>query len=48
MWLTWPKKFSLMASILATRFPENAQEFFAYQASIVRAERNYEGKQWVI
>ncbi len=44
----WVEKFSVMASILTSRFPEKAPEFFAYQASIVRAERNYEGKQWVI
>ena len=43
----WLERFSVMASILATRFPEKAPELFAYQASIIRAERNYEGKQWV-
>lgn len=37
-----------MAAILATRFPDKAPEFWAYQATIVRAERNYHGKQWVI
>ena len=31
----------------AGRFPEKAPEFFAYQATVVRAERNYEGKRWV-
>ena len=44
---TWVEKFSLMAAILATRFPEKAPELFAYQASIVRAERNFEGRRWV-
>ena len=44
----WVEKFSVMAAILTTRFPEKAPELFAYQASIVRAERNYEGKQWVV
>ena len=32
-----------MATILATRFPCKATELMAYQATIVRAERNYEG-----
>ena len=36
-----------MAAILTSRFPGKAPELFAYQASIVRAEWNYEGKQWV-
>ena len=31
-----------------TRFPDKAGELFAYQASIIRAERNYEGKRWVV
>jgi len=33
--------------VLATRFPEKAPELFAYQATIVQAERNYDGKRWV-
>ena len=44
---TWVEKFALMASLLATRFPEKASELFAYQAPIVRAERNFEGRRWV-
>ena len=43
----WVERFSLMATILATRFPLKAPEFWAYQATIVRAERNYEGTRWV-
>ena len=43
----WVERFSLMAAILATRFPLKAPEFWAYQATIVRAERNYEGTRWV-
>lgn len=41
----WVEHFSLMTAMLALRFPEKALELFAYQASIVRAECNYEGKQ---
>ena len=42
----WVECFSMMASILVTRFPDKAAELFAYQVSIVRAEQNYEGKRW--
>ena len=36
-----------MAALLATRFPHKAPELFAYMATIVRAERNYEPGRWV-
>ena len=36
-----------MAAIIYTRFPEKASELWAYQATIIQAERNYEGKRWV-
>ena len=36
-----------MAAVIATRFPHKAPELFAYQATIVRAERNYEAGRWV-
>ena len=36
-----------MAAVLCSQFPDKAGELFAYQASIVRAELNYEGKRWV-
>lgn len=44
----WVERFSLMAAVLCSRFPDKAAEMFAYQATIVRAERNYEGQRWVI
>ena len=43
----WIERYSLMAAVLCSRFPDKAGELFAYQAAIVRAERNYEGKRWV-
>ena len=43
-WVEW---YSLMAAVIATRFPIKAPELFAYQATIVRAERNYEAGRWV-
>ena len=49
---TLPSQTSLsgwrnMAALLATRFPEKAPELFAYQASILRAERNFDDRRWV-
>ena len=44
----WIERFSVMAVILVTCFPEKAPEFLAYQALIARSKRNYEGLQWVI
>ena len=44
----WVECFSIMVAIVCTRFPEKAPELWAYQATIMRAERNYEGKQWVM
>ena len=43
----WIERYSLMMAILATCFPHKAPELFAYQATVVRAERNYKGKRWV-
>ena len=43
----WIEKYSVMAALLASRFPEKAPELFAYQASIVRAERNFDDRRWV-
>ena len=43
----WVERYSLMAAVMATRFPHKAPELFAYQASIIRAERNYEAGRWV-
>ena len=37
-------ELSLMPVVLCSKFPDKAGELFAYQASIVRADRNYEGK----
>ena len=43
----WMERFSIMAAVLSSRFPNKAPELFAYQASILRAERNYDDKRWV-
>ena len=44
----WVERFSIMVATLVTRFPEKGPELFAYQAQIVRAERNYEPGRWVV
>ena len=44
----WVERFSLMAVVLAIRFPDKSPEFFLYQATIVGAERNCEGNLWVV
>ena len=36
-----------MAALLSSLFPEKAPELLAYQASIVRAERNFDDCRWV-
>ena len=43
----WIERFSLMAAVLCTCFPDKALELWAYQAMIVRAECNYNEKHWV-
>ena len=43
----WVEKFSLMAAVITSRYPEKAPEMFAYQASIVRAEQNFDDRRWV-
>jgi hypothetical protein len=42
----WVERYSLMAAILCSKYPEKAGKLFAYQASIIRTEINYEGKRW--
>ena len=43
----WIECFSRMAAVLVSRYPDKAPELFAYQATIVRASRNFEGNSWV-
>ncbi|KAL5493374.1 hypothetical protein EMCRGX_G014550 [Ephydatia muelleri] len=43
----WTEYYSRMAAVLMSRFPNNGPELWAYQASIVRAARKYEGTAWV-
>ena len=43
----WLECFARMAAVLCTRFPEKAPELWAYQSTIVRAAKNFEGAIWV-
>jgi len=36
----WVETFSIMVAILSARFSNKGPEFFTYQVTIVRAERN--------
>ena len=45
--LTWLECFASMAAVLSTKYPEKAGELWAYQTSILRAARNFEGPAWV-
>ena len=45
--LTWLECFASMAAVLSTRYPEKVAEFWAYQTSILRAARNFDGAAWV-
>lgn len=39
----WLECYSRMAAIMVTCFPHKGLELWAYQASILKAARNYEG-----
>ena len=45
--LLWVECFSLMASVLTTRYPERASDLFTYQNTIVHASRSFAGDHWV-
>ncbi len=42
----WTERFAAMAALLSKRYPAKAPELFAYLATVVRAERNYETGRW--
>ncbi len=42
----WTERFAAMAALLSKRYPAKAPELFAYLATVVRAERNYEAGHW--
>ena len=44
--LRWVEKFSVMAAVLAIRYPVKAPELLAYHTSIVKGERNFNNNGW--
>ena len=45
--LTWLECYTSMAAVLSTRYPRKVLGFWAYQASVLRAAKNFEGLAWV-
>ena len=45
--MLWLECFGRLAAVLSTRHPDKAAEFWAYQTSIIRVARNFEGTAWV-
>ena len=45
--LTWLKCFGRLSSVLYMKFSDMTAEFWAYQTSIFRASRKFEGTAWV-
>ena len=43
----WLEGFGRLASVLTSRYPSKAAEMWAYQSSIIRAARNFDGTAWV-
>ena len=45
--MTWLQCYVRLAEVLSTRYPDKAQELWAYQSLIIRAARNYLGQAWM-
>ena len=45
--LLWLDCYSTMASVLISKFSDKAQELWAYQRTIIVAQRDFEGDAWV-
>ena len=46
--LLWTECFSSLVAILGSAYPHHIPDFMAYQRSIVRASRIFEGNAWVV
>ena len=46
--MIWCECFTLMAAVLARKFPDRAPDLFAYMRRVMRAARNFEGAGWVL
>ena len=47
-YLTVAGHYSSLVTALATKFPQYVGDFMAYQATIIKAHRNFEGTAWVV
>lgn len=43
----WAECYTLVASVLAQKYPASAQDLFAYMRRVMRSARNFEGTGWV-
>ena len=43
----WLECFARMAAVLSLKYPDKASELWVYQATVLRAARNYKGISWV-
>ena len=43
----WAECYTLMASVLARKYPASAPDLFAYMRRVMRSARNFEGTGWV-
>lgn len=46
--ILWLECYSSLVAVLATRYPQYIGNFMAYQRTIIRASRNYEGSAWAV
>ena len=46
--LLWVECYSSLVAVLATKFPQHIGDFMAYQKTIIKACKNFEGTAWVI
>ena len=46
--LLWVECYSSLVAVLATKFPQHIGDFMAYQKTIIKACKNFEGTAWVV
>ena len=46
--LLWLECYSSLVAVLSSKFPSHVGDFMAYQRTIIRASKNFEGTAWAI
>ena len=46
--LLWLECYSSLVAVLVTKYPQHIGVFMAYQGTIIKASKNFEGTAWVI